>query len=171
MGFKAAHDLLKGKRQRVRPNVGFAFHLSRLEMETSNRIDYFKNKQQQQKEWMEGAKLDFDALQSGEMTETALTLKNGKSYTVEQIIALLASGPQPFDPRMEGATKEGVFQRLRTFIVDVSATDAYLESNPRPDIDSIMKWKKMQIIANLELKKRLYLLSILKGMYHLEKKA
>lgn len=110
--------------------------------------------EQQQKEWMEGAKLDFDALQSGEMTEAALTLKNGKSYTVEQIIALLASGPQPFDPRMEGATKEGVIQRLRTFIVDVSATDAYLESNPRPDIDSIMERKKMQIIANLELKKR-----------------
>ena len=27
--------------------------MKRLEMETSNRIDYFKNKQQQQKEWIE----------------------------------------------------------------------------------------------------------------------
>ena len=27
--------------------------MKKLEMETSNRIDYFKNKQQQQKEWIE----------------------------------------------------------------------------------------------------------------------
>ena len=73
MGFKAAHDLLKGKRQRVRPNVGFAFHLSRLEMETSDKLSFSDDDIPHY--YLEGKRLE--RFEAENLQTTVCKLKNG----------------------------------------------------------------------------------------------